>query len=320
MSLMGDMFPHEKRALPYSIYVMIGVCGGSAAMLIGAFVLEQVSGTHFVLLSWLNDLSPWRLTLFFVGLPAVLLALVIPLIVQEPHRPQAAGSGAPPTRQIAQHLKYNRATYLGFFGVTAMVSIINFSVLAWFPTHLIRSYGLPAADAGYLFGIFGVVASLAGGLLLPFLSRRLIEHGRPDGPVRVAIGAIAISTPLLFAALLAPTAEWSIILVAIPLLCQLGLGILLAAVAPMLAPSRVRAQMVALYYLVISLIGLGIGPILVAALSDAFFSPGEGIGRSLAGVVLLFAPIQLGLLWWSRKAFGRSYQEAAEAEHIIPTS
>src|SRR3546814_13963513 len=126
-----------------------------------------------------------------------------------------------------------------------MVSIVNFSVLAWFPTHLIRSYDLPAATAGYLFGVFGAVASLIGGLLLPFFSRRLIAKGRPDGPIRVAISALAISTPLLMAALLAPTGRWSILLVALPLLCQRGLGILLPAVERLLAPGRVRAPMVA---------------------------------------------------------------------------
>lgn len=313
MSLMGDMFTHEKRALPYSVYVMIGVCGGSAAMLIGAFVLEQVSGTQFIL-PFLNGLSPWRLTLFFVGLPAVLLAIAIPLIVREPRRILAAGTSEPLTREVIAHLRDNRTTYLGFFGVTAMVSIVNFSVLAWFPSHLIRSYGLPPATAGYLFGIFGVVASIIGGLLLPFCSRRMVAGGRPDGHIRVAIVALMISTPLLIAALLAPSARWSIALVAVPLVCQLGLGILLAAVAPLLAPGRVRAQMVALYYLVISLIGLGVGPLLVAALSEALFPPAQGIGRSLASVVLLFGPVQLGLLFWSRGAFGRSYRTAAETE------
>lgn len=313
MSLMGDMFTHEKRALPYSIYVMIGVCGGSAAMLIGAFVLEQVSGTQFML-PWLNGLSPWRLTLFFVGLPAVLLAIATLLVVREPKRTTVAGTSEPLTREVVVHLRDNRTTYLGFFGVTAMVSIVNFSVLAWFPTHLIRSYGLPPATAGYLFGILGVVASIAGGLMLPFFSRRLVAGGRPDGHIRVAIAALVISTPLLMAALLAPSARWSIVLVALPLVCQLGLGILLAAVAPLLAPARVRAQMVAIYYLVIGLIGLGLGPLLVAALSEALFPPAQGIGRSLAGVVLLFGPLQLGLLFWSRRAFGRSYQAAAEIE------
>jgi MFS family permease len=278
-------------------------------MLIGGLVLDLVSGGATSLLpEAMRDVAPWRLTLFIVGLPAILLALLVPLVVPDPARTDPVERKTGP-RDVIEHIRGNAMTYGGFLGGTALLAMVNYSVLAWYATYLIRTFDMPASEAGYLFGLTGLAASVAGGLLLPYASERLLRRGHFDAPLKVALVALAVATPLMTISLLTPDRSLAIPLAAVALFFLLGLGILLAAVATILAPGRIRAQMVALYHVILSLVGFGIGPPLVATLSRLLFND-QGIGQALATIVLVFGALQISLLLWSRKAFARSYEAA----------
>lgn len=309
MSILSELFPANKRALPISIFVMVGVCGGSGSMLIGGAVLDFAATSGALPL--VGDMSAWRLTLMLVGAPAVLMALLAPFVL--PAMPAAGGSGSASASigELKHYYSAHPRTYIGFYTVTALVSAINFSILTWYPTHLIRSYGLAAPDAGYLFGTVGVATSLAGGLLLPWIARRMVAKGRFDSTLTIALVVCCVSSPLLIASLLAPTAELSILIAAIPFTLQFGLGILLAATAPLLAPPRIRAQLVAIFFLFLSLIGLGIGPTLVAWLAQNVGWLRGSVPAALALIILIFAPAQIVAILRNRSAFAKSYEDAA---------
>jgi MFS family permease len=308
MSILSELFPPNKRALPISIFVMVGVCGGSGSMLIGGAVLDFAATSGALPL--VGDISAWRVTLMLVGAPAVVLALLAPLVL--PAMPAAGGGGAGASiAELKSYYAGHPRTYLGLYTVTALVSAINFSILTWYPTHLIRSYGLAAADAGYLFGTVGIATSLAGGLLLPWVARRMVAKGRFDSTLTIALVVCCLSSPLLIASLLAPNAELSILIAAIPFTLQFGLGILLAATAPLLAPPRIRAQLVAIFFLFLSLIGLGIGPTLVAWLAQNVGWLRGSVPAALALIILIFAPAQIVAILRNRSAFAKSYEDAA---------
>jgi MFS family permease len=320
MSLIADMFPPSKRALPISIYVMVGVCGGSGAMIAGAGVLQLVSHIGADL-PVVGGLSAWRLTLLLVGLPAALFALIIPFVLPNPRRVAAVRGQGATFRDIGEHYRANPKAYTGFYIVTALLSTVNFSILTWFPTHLIRAYNMSAPAAGYLFGVVGVTTSLIGGLALPFVARRFVARGRFDGPLLIALTVCIVSTPLLVSSLLASSATVSIVLVTVPLVLQIGLGILFAATAPLLAPGRIRGQLVAIFYLVMTLVGLGAGPTLVAAVAEHVPFAHGSISLALAALVTLFAPIQIIVILRTRHAFAQTHTTAfasdSDAEVIV---
>jgi predicted MFS family arabinose efflux permease len=310
MSILSDLFPPEKRALPISVFVMVGVCGGSGSMLIGGAVLDFAASSGTIPL--VGDISPWRLTLMLVGAPAVLLALLAPLVL--PPMPTARGTEKANASlgALKRHYGAHQRTYGGFYAVTALVSAINFSILTWYPTHLIRSYELAASEAGYLFGTVGVATSLAGGLILPWMARRMVAKRYYASTMTIALLVCCVSSPLLVASLLAPNAELAIIIAAIPFTLQFGLGILLATTAPHLAPPQIRAQSVAIFFLFLSLLGFGVGPTLVAWLAQNFSMLDGSVPAALGLVILFSAPIQIAAILGSRRAFAKSYEEAIE--------
>ena len=66
----------------------------------------------------------------------------------------------------------------------------------------------------------------------------------------------------------------------------------------LMTPNRMRAQIMAVYLLAANLIGLGLGPTVVAATTDFIFGYDAAIGKSIALCATLLCPLG-GLLLWS---------------------
>jgi len=293
---------------------MIGACGAAGAMIIGAIVLNWTASADFSMLPFLAEMAPWRLTLIFVGSPAILLAAIFAATLREPARMQAVTREGMALRLVARHLIENRVTYAGFFAAATITSIVNFSVFAWFPSHLIRLYEMPAATAGLLFGGIGVAATLAGGLLIPALAAHLGRKGYVDGSIRVSLACAVLIAPLLLASLLASDLTIALLCLAPSILLQLGVAVLFVTTSPLLSPGMYRAQMAALFFFFVNLVGFGCGPPLVAKVAELLFAGTHAIGNALALVALVLTPVQIALLLWSRKAFCRSWRDAAKMD------
>lgn len=313
LSMIGDLFVREKRSLPTSVFVGVGATGGAGALIVGAAGLQFVSQPWVTQLPFVGGMDPWRLTLLFIGGPGTLIALLFFLLVREPRRIDQSPPKAP-VSEVFSHMKANVRAYVGLFGVAALIALLNLGVLAWYPTHLVRSFGLKASDAGYLFGMIGVATTLVGGLTVPNIADWLNRKGRHDGFIWAALVSILILTPLLIISLRAPTATVSLAFAAPAFLVMIGMGIMCTATVPLLPPGHLRGQVAALYLLVANAVGLGVGPLLIALLSDKLFPGAEGLGKSIAALVLIIVPVQIVLLLWSRKGFAVSLKTAAEHE------
>ena len=83
------------------------------------------------------------------------------------------------------------------------------------------------------------------------------------------------------------------------------------AALQMITPNRLRARMVALYFLVANLIGLGLGPTAIALVTDLVFGRPEALRYGLAIVTGVALPISALILTAGLKPFARAV-EAAE--------
>lgn len=318
MSMIGDLFVRERRSFPTSVFVGVGATGGAGALIVGAAGLQFVSSHWVTSLPVIGDMAPWRLTLLFLGAPGTVIALLFALMVREPRRVDHGAGPKAPIGEVFQHMGRNAVAYTGLFGVAAMIAVLNLGVLAWYPTHLVRTYGLKVQDAGYLFGLIGVGTTLIGGLAVPAVADWLNRRGRHDGFIWASLISVIVLTPLLIAALSAPTATISLAFSAPAFLVMIGMGIMCTSSVPLLCPGHLRAQVAALYLLVANTVGLGLGPVLVALISDHLGGGSNSLGRSIVALVCIIVPIQIVLLLWSRRRFAASLEDAAthEAEAV----
>jgi len=158
-----------------------------------------------------------------------------------------------------------------------------------------RSYGWPAKDFlkinGMINLIIGPITVIGIGALADYWRKR----GQIDAPLRLLVLGYLVMLPASTAAMLMPT---PVIAFAVLALSSVGIGtVTSAAIIALLdiTPSAVRGQIVALYYMAISISGLLLGPTTVGYLSTRVYGEAN-LKLAIATVPLLFGIIPLLLM------------------------
>src|SRR3546814_8809800 len=86
VSLIGDLFVRERRATPTSVFFSAQTLGGSLSFLLVATIVAVWSGNQLGASPELAAVAPWRVALFLIGVPGLLLALLMALGFREPER------------------------------------------------------------------------------------------------------------------------------------------------------------------------------------------------------------------------------------------
>ncbi len=180
----------------------------------------------------------------------------------------------------------------------ALQSIINYGMMGFNPSFLIRTYDLPLRDAALQFGLVSAAMGILGPLLWGPLSDRLNIRFPGAGRAWVALFAMGVSPVLSFWVYTAPEAGdfyWRF--VAYSLVLTGWLPPLYAILYDQVLP-RMRGITASLYLLVSTITGLGIGPYLVGMLSDA---TGD-LRTSMLSINAAAIPIVVLLLFIARRA------------------
>ncbi len=179
----------------------LGLTAGSA---LGAFIADALS---------------WRWAFVLVGLPGVLLALVLVVLVKEPRRGMFD----------TEALRAQKANALGalklvfatpslrlFTAAAAVTSFAGYSLYQWAPSFLIRSQGMTLEEVGAglspLFAL-GLVGSVAGG----WIADR-IGPNRPEAYGVIPGLTLLLTVPFFLGGLMVRDGGMSLIFFAIPLL------------------------------------------------------------------------------------------------------
>jgi MFS family permease len=152
----------------------------------------------------------------------------------------------------------------------ALISTVAGYGLAFFmAAYLSRHFGLNYAQAGSRVGLISSVpvalSMIAGGFLGDWAGRR----GAYWYALIPALGA-TLSAPLYIAAFRANTVDMATLFLALSALCAYAYIPAAAAIVQNMMEPRMRASAVAITGLLYTLVGQGLGPLLVGALSDHF--------------------------------------------------
>lgn len=278
-SMISDIFPPTERATAlstYSVGINIGIMAG------------------FLMGGWLNEFFGWRVAFFAVCVPGLILALVLRFTLAEPERGHSEGvaasepEGTAPSFAEVLHKLWSLRTFRHLAFASALVSVANYASITWMPSYLIRTHGMSTGEIGtwlaLLAGVFGGVGTFLGGYLSDrFGSRDLRWYAW------IPTITFVVCVPLAVATFLADSGSVALMYYALPVaLGSLFIGPAVAITHGMV-PNRMRAMASAIYFLVLNLIGMGLGPLVVGVLSDAL-APTYG-ADSLRYALLLVAPV-----------------------------
>lgn len=263
-SIISDYFPHEERGRALSIYSMgiyIGILFG------------------FLAGGWINQFFGWRVAFLVVGAPGIVLAVIVKLTLREPLRGQMddGDHSVVPESHILVDLR--RLWALRSFRYSALGSGFNaflgYGALNFMPSFAIRLYDVPVGLVGtwlaLIAGFAGAAGAYAGGHLSDHLGKRDNRWAYWVAGMSTLASGILILPMLLTSH---EYAMWGIyVLVA---LCQaMFLGPTIAMAHALVGP-RYRALSSSVLFFVLNIIGLGLGPLTVGAVSDAL-APSLGI-------------------------------------------
>jgi len=254
-AMISDYFPPEKRSTALSIY--------SSGLYLGILV-------GFLSGGYLNQHLGWRTAFFVVGLPGIIFSLFFYLTVKEPKKgatdSAVLSSDKPSLGEVLKHIVSTKT-----FVFLAIASALNvfciYGLTNWAPSFLQRLHGLTSLQTGKMLGpvlgISGGLGSFAGGWLTD-------RFGKKDKRLYLKIPAYAVLLTIPFAVGAIFLRDTTLTLACIGLCAafqSMYLGPSLA-VAHSLVPASMRAMTSAVFFLVINLIGQGLGPTFIGLISD----------------------------------------------------
>ena len=252
-ALIADYFPPHKRARALAIFSLGIPLGLAAGTLIGAY-----------LAAWID----WRAAFIVMGVAGIALAPVMLLVVRDKPRTKAQAAATPPLRSTFAILARKPSFWLMSLAAS-LSSLAGYGLALWTPTVLERSFGFDLITRGQFLASIFLIGGTAGVFAGGWLADRL---GHFDRAWYARLPAIAwlITAPMFAIALLGtnPRLVWPLLLIP-NALNILWLGPVTTAVQH-LVPPPLRATASASFLLINNLIGLGVGPTLIGALSELF--------------------------------------------------
>ena len=309
-SLLSDCFAPHRRARPLSVYALGISVGAGLAYIGGGMVVDFVS-TAGARYPFMSSVAPWQAVFIVLGLPGMLFAILFTMLREPPRRnldPTATHS--PAVADLQSFLHRNRATFITLFLGLALMTALSHGVFAWVPTYFIRHFGWSPGRFGVTFGVLALSLGSAGIASGGWLAEWFEHRGRSDGTLRVATLGSSLCVPLALVAPFAPTPAVAVLSFGLTqFFLMMPWGVAGAAIQA-ITPNQYRGQLTAIYLFTINLIGLGLGPTVVALYTDRVFHSDAAVGWSLAATVLTFGPAGCALLWLGLSPFRRSAAKA----------
>jgi MFS family permease len=257
-SLISDAVAPEKRASAIAFYGMGVPIGTLLGLVIGGVV---------------NDIWGWRIALMLVGLPGVILALVLPLLLREPRRAgllkgqaSQAGPAQIPIRQAIAEVFSSRA-YVLLLVAASFAAFLSYGKGLWTLSLFIRSHGMSTTEVGLIGSVTIGVAGVFGTWLGGWAADRFGAINRRHILTLPAIG-MAVAAPIQFLGYGAPIWWVAGLLILVPTILNAAYYGPTYACVQGLVRKELRAVAASVMLFGQNLIGLGLGPFVFGALSD----------------------------------------------------
>ena len=306
-SLLGDYFTRAKRGFAMGAFGVGVYAGMGLAMIVGSMVVAALGKIDVSQWGVLRGVSPWRLVFFCVGLPGVALSL-FGLALYEPRK--VLGAAREPRAVWWPHARQSLGAILCHHLATALLAMALYTLTLWAPELYRRVFGVAGSMAGIQIGlailIGGGAGVIAGGVASDALLRWEIRSARL---LTLAVAAIcAIPFALFFP--LAKSAQEASILLGAAVFFTAALTSAGPAGIQELYPPSLRGIGASIYQLSVNLIGLGLGPTVVALVEDHVLNNESHLDQALAFSVPGMLLVAAGIAVSGLGMYGRAVETA----------
>lgn len=281
-SLIADFYSRSERPRAMSYYMIGGPISVMVALLVAG---------------WVNEIYGWRVVFIALGLPGLILTVIVWLFLKEPrllsgHQRQNVDEASSLVSyfQVFNTLWCQLAYRHLAIGFT-LIYLFSYGIAQWVPAFLIRTHHINTGELGswyaLIWGVGGAIGTYFGGQLA---ARHAANNERRQ--LRAMAAILCGFIPLYVGIYLVESLYTVLALMTMSALVYCSMfGPLYAMIQEVVLPN-VRAMAVAIVLFLANLIGMGLGPIAVGAMSD-MLRPVLG-EESLRIALLVWTP---GFLW-----------------------
>ncbi|MEZ5597025.1 MAG: MFS transporter [Pseudomonadales bacterium] len=279
-SIIADLYPPEKRATAMAIFAV----GVNLGIMLG-----------YLIGGWVNEWLDWRWAFFIAGAPGLGIALLVRFTLSEPPRgysePDRHIGQPPPFIDVVRAMLSSRIIRNNMLG-TVGFAFASYAVVAWAPTWFMRSHHMTSGEVGT---ILALMIGLGGGLGTFFAGwcvDRLVSRS-PGWQAWINVVAVVLIVPFASVAYTTDDSRLAVMLFIFPAVfggTYIGTNF---ALLQNQIPIAMRATAAAINLFVLNILGLGLGPLTVGAISDAL-TPAMGDGGLGMGLLAMN-----GVLLWA---------------------
>jgi MFS family permease len=284
-SLIADAFPRDRVTMATSVFQTAGKIGSATAFGLGGLVIAFAHALGGLTWPGGGHHNYWQLTFMLVGAPGFVLMFLV-FSFRDPGR-RDSGTPAPGSERgellvfIRKHAKLLGLATIAF----TCLALVGYSMTSWVPTYMDRRFGWEPARYGPALSLM----NLFGAAMLVVVGRtvdQLFSRGMRDAHLRFYSWLILILSPAIIYAFFASNPYIFLALYALIQIITVPFIVYASAIVALLAPSRLRGQLLGIFMFIFNIIGFGAGPAVVGALTDFLFKDEGKVGMSLAIVVI----------------------------------
>ncbi|AEG49806.1 major facilitator superfamily MFS_1 [Sphingobium chlorophenolicum L-1] len=309
VSIIVALFSEEKRTQGISIFTAGSSLGRAAGFSLGGAILgwSTAAGPGARILIDLG-FAPWQTVFLAGGAAGIVLTLALILTLHEPARARVEGP-RPSFADALSHFYRNKAAYLSIFLPFAMFNAIVQMLGAWSVSFYVRKFEITAAEAGALVGTIVLIAGPAGHLFGGWLNDRLARNSLGVQPM-ILLVILALSPLFILAFTMAPTVTAAA--AGFMLFYTVGAitGPTSYAGCQIPTPDAHRGSISAIFLTFFTLVGFGLGPLVVGIVGDRLFPGDNSLGSAMQVCTVVFAGIGVLIAFLGRPAFIRAAEDA----------
>lgn len=258
-SLIADYFPPLRRSTAIGYYAMGVTLGGLLANLIGGPV---------------TDAFGWRMAFFVVGLPGVLIAIAFWFTVREPPRgysdpPRASAAEKPSFSAGLRELAGKRSFWWMTAGAT-IAAFCGYGISSFQSLFINRSFGLSTGEAAVYINVPVAAASALGTVATGWLAG-LLAHRSATAIAWLSGLGLLLSVPFYVIGFTTGNLWLCAVTMCIAGFAKYGYLAAQYTIAQGVVSPRFRAVSTAILLFVVNLLGYGLGPLFIGAVSDILF-------------------------------------------------
>jgi hypothetical protein len=263
------------------------VIGAGAAIGIGGGLLQLAEAHALRGVPMIGAVAPWRMVLLIAGAAGLAMSASLVTLYEPPGRKFSPGrlhSRLFGRGEIARAFRDHAGILAPLYGALAFWSIVDNALLSWAPALLMRRFEWSPGEVGARLGglavLTGLVGTPAGGLISDRVSARWGVRSRYPLLVIVALGGLlGIPVGLVGGpdAALASAGCW--------ILLSSAMGTIALATILDILPQASRGFGTSTVAFTNIIVGLGLGPTLVALVTDRIFRDSRDVGYAMSCII-----------------------------------